>query len=167
MINRVVQTDKCDNLDQCNQSSSAIIYNEERDIINNNSLFDQKINLATDGSSSQFANRLRKRISKHNALTIANYILSMKTEANISHLYSEVVIKILIKLSDFHNHRSFKTMTVKIYCYVLIVYANLNLPIQCIGGSVHTISTDPVILDFSNGYIIHTLNLRKERNPLL
>jgi hypothetical protein len=81
VIKRIVQSDNCDHLDQHNHSSSVITYDEERNIINNNLLFDQRIDLATDGSSSQFANRLRKKISKHNALVIANYILSMKTEA--------------------------------------------------------------------------------------
>jgi hypothetical protein len=156
VIKRIVQSDKCDHLDQRNHSSSVITYDGERDSINNNLLFDQRIDLATDGSNSQFANRLRKKVSKHNALVIANFILSMKTEANISHLYREVITKILIKLSDFHSHKPFKNWLVKIYCYVLIVYTNLNLPIQCIDGSVPTISTDPAIPDFSNGYIIHT-----------
>lgn len=52
-------------------------------IANNDALFDRKIDLITEGIDLFFASKLRG-LPKDNALTIVNYILSMKNEINLS-----------------------------------------------------------------------------------
>ena len=47
-----------------------------------NSLFDRRIDLVTEGIDSFFASILRE-ILANNALTIVNYVLSMRSEINI------------------------------------------------------------------------------------
>ena len=47
-----------------------------------NSLFDRRIDLVTEGIDSFFASILRE-ILADNALTIVNYVLSMRSEINI------------------------------------------------------------------------------------
>ena len=47
-------------------------------------LFDQKLELATEGIEPYFLDHLKTRLSKENALTISKYILSMKVEINLS-----------------------------------------------------------------------------------
>lgn len=53
---------------------------------NNDALFDRKIDLITEGIAPFFASKLRE-LSKDNALTIIDYILSMKNEINLSDNY--------------------------------------------------------------------------------
>jgi hypothetical protein len=56
------------------------IFDEELD----SSLFDQKIELATDGLEPYYLDHLKKRISRKNSIIIARYILSMRIETNLS-----------------------------------------------------------------------------------
>ena len=69
------------------------------------SLFDIKIERATAGLIPYYSRRLLKEISKENALTIAKYILAMKTEINLSDHYRQDVIY-LSKLSTFDSNNN-------------------------------------------------------------
>jgi hypothetical protein len=83
------------------------------------SLFDIKIEKATAGLIPYYSRRLLEEISKENALTIAKYILAMKTEIDLSDHYRKDVIYLLSKLSIFdsnsinnsNNKKSFKQIT--------------------------------------------------------
>lgn len=49
-----------------------------------NPLFEQRLNNALDGLEYYYCDHLKNRISKLNAFTIANYVLAMKVETNLS-----------------------------------------------------------------------------------
>jgi integrase/recombinase XerD len=73
--------------------------------------FERKIDEVTAGLRPEYS-RLLYSLTVQNALFIADYILSMKTELNLSDNYREGVIKLLCKISKYHNNKkSFKTMT--------------------------------------------------------
>lgn len=71
---------------------------------NNDSLFDTKIDLITEGIDSFFASKIRE-LSKDNALTIVNYILSMRNEINLSDGYRRMNIYVLYSICNFFNNR--------------------------------------------------------------
>lgn len=62
---------------------------------NKNPLFDRKIEAATEGLLPCFSKTLHHKLPAENALTIANYILSMKTEINASLNYRKDSIRVL------------------------------------------------------------------------
>jgi hypothetical protein len=72
---------------------------------NNDAIFDQRIDLITEGIDSFMASNLRE-LPKNNALTIANYILSMKSEINLSDNYRRLNIYALYRLSRFFSNRN-------------------------------------------------------------
>ena len=73
--------------------------------------FERKIDEVTASLRTEYS-RLLYTLTVQNALFIADYILSMKTELNLSDNYREGVIKLLCKISKYHkNKKSFKTMT--------------------------------------------------------
>jgi hypothetical protein len=47
-------------------------------------LFEQRLNDALDGLEYYYYDHLKNRMSKSNALTIADYILTMKAETNLT-----------------------------------------------------------------------------------
>jgi integrase len=67
-----------------------------------NILFETKIEAAVEGLSSQYAKYFSK-ISRDNALIIANYISSIRTEANPSDHYRVSIIKLLCAFSKFFS----------------------------------------------------------------
>jgi hypothetical protein len=74
-------------------------------------LFDRKIDLITEGIDLFFASKLRG-LPKDNALTIVNYILSMKNEINLSNGYRKLNIYALYIISQFFkNEKTFKEIT--------------------------------------------------------
>ena len=73
----------------------------------NDPFFDRKIENATEGLKSDCYKRFYK-ISYDNALTIANYILSMKSEINPADNYRRDNIRLLIRFSIFHHNKAFK-----------------------------------------------------------
>jgi hypothetical protein len=73
----------------------------------NDVFFDRKIENVTEGLVAECSNALHK-ISHENALTIINYIMSMKVELNPSDNYRKDNIRLLAKFSSFHDNRSFK-----------------------------------------------------------
>ena len=66
-----------------------------------NPLFDQKLDIATEGLEPYYLEHLKTRISKENALTIANYVFSMKVETNLSVNHRRGIITSLKLLSEF------------------------------------------------------------------
>jgi len=81
---------------------------EEED--NANVLFDRKIEIATEGLIPYFS-KLCYELPHENALTIANYIISMKAEINPSPNYRKESIRSLYQLSKYCNHKSFRSLT--------------------------------------------------------
>jgi integrase len=92
-----------------------------KEIINNHindsdTLFERKIENATVGLSHDCFNWLERvanaNDNKENVIVIANYIMSMKTEINLSDNYRRAVIILVSKFSIFFkNQKSFKSMT--------------------------------------------------------
>ncbi|MFL6417991.1 MAG: hypothetical protein ACJ71P_01055, partial [Nitrososphaeraceae archaeon] len=76
-----------------------------------NPLFDQKLDIATEDLESYYLEHLKTRISKDNALTIANYVISMKVETNVSINHKRAVITSLKLLSELLGNKPFKQMT--------------------------------------------------------
>ena len=78
---------------------------------NTDSLFDRKIDLITEGIDRFFVSKLRG-LPKDNALTIIDYILSMKNEINLSDNYRKLNIFALHSLSMFlKNKKTYKELT--------------------------------------------------------
>jgi hypothetical protein len=67
-------------------------------------LFDRKIDLVAEGLDPFFDSKLRE-LSEDNALTIVNYILSMKNEINLSDGYRKLNIYVFYSISKFFNNR--------------------------------------------------------------
>jgi hypothetical protein len=74
-------------------------------------LFEQRLVNALDGLESYYLDHLRNRVSKANALTIADYVLSMKVETNLSTNYRRGIITTLKLVSQFLNNKPFREMT--------------------------------------------------------
>jgi integrase/recombinase XerD len=75
------------------------------------SLLERKVSLITEGLERNYADRLYK-IPRENAMAIIDFILSMKTEINLSANHIKNNIMALTLLSQFHNNKkSFKEMT--------------------------------------------------------
>src|SRR2546425_6147369 len=78
-------------------------------------LFERKIQNATDGLNHDCFTWLYEKVakfSKGNAAVIADYIMSMKTETNLSDNYRRAVIILLTRFSIFFsNQKTFKSMT--------------------------------------------------------
>jgi integrase len=73
--------------------------------------FDRKIEIVTAGLR-PYCNTILYKLSKDNALTIADYVISMKSEINLSDHYRADVIKLLCNLSIFCGKvKPFKQMT--------------------------------------------------------
>jgi hypothetical protein len=71
---------------------------------NTDSIFDRKIDLITEGIDRFLVSKLRG-LSKDNALTIIDYILSMKNEINLSDNYRKLNIFALHSLSMFLKNK--------------------------------------------------------------
>ena len=75
-------------------------------------LFDQKLEMATEGLEPYYLDHLKTRLSSGNALVISKYILSMKLEVNLSDNHRRSIITSLKLLSEFlKNKKSFRDMT--------------------------------------------------------
>ena len=109
---------------------------QQTDDDNNNRplFFERKIDEVTAGLRPEYS-RLLYALPVQNTLSIADYILSMKTEVNLSDNYRQDVIKLLCKISKYHNNKkSFKTMTRKILFHFLKVFVNLKHQIHFTSG---------------------------------
>jgi hypothetical protein len=73
-------------------------------------LFDRKVDLITEGIDPFYVSMLRE-LSQDNALTIVNYILSMKNEIDLSDNYRKLDIYSLYRISKFfNNEKSYKNL---------------------------------------------------------
>ena len=89
-----------------NARTKQIIKDNDSDPLN-----ERKIQNATEGLSHDCFNLLEK-VSKDNVVIITNYIISMKTEINLSDNYRRCIIILLSKFSIFFsNQKSFKSIT--------------------------------------------------------
>ena len=77
----------------------------------NQDIVDRKIDFATAGIHSYIHRDLTENVSPKNALIVAEYILEMKTENNLSDNYRVTTIELLSILSKFHNNKSFLLIT--------------------------------------------------------
>jgi hypothetical protein len=66
-----------DNVNKSHVSAASLALSSDNLTVNN-PLFERRLELATEGLEPSYFNRLRKLLSMTNALTIANYILTMK-----------------------------------------------------------------------------------------
>ena len=80
-------------------------------VTDNNSLFEQKLELATQGLEPYILEHLKTKILPDNALTISKYILSMKAEISLSINYKRAIISSLKLLSEFLDNRPFRDMS--------------------------------------------------------
>jgi integrase/recombinase XerD len=75
---------------------------------------DRKISLATEGFTTKFCESVlkdRNRLSKENALTISEYIISMKIEVNPRLTYVKNTIQFLSELARTVRRKEFKEMS--------------------------------------------------------
>jgi len=77
-----------------------------------NEIIGRQIDLAAEGLPEYVSKQLTDLyyLSSENALSIVNFILTQKTEINISNTYRINMISTLVLLSNFLNHMSFKDM---------------------------------------------------------
>lgn len=78
---------------------------------NNGEIINRKIDLATAGLQRFISKHLTQDISSQDALTLSEYILTMKNEINISDCYRETTIKILYDLCKFVRYKDFLNIT--------------------------------------------------------
>ena len=74
---------------------------------------DMKIQTAAEGLAPEYYRSIKKLSNKQNALTIADYLASMKSETNLSDNYRKSIIKITSIFSAFCKNRPFKSVTRK------------------------------------------------------
>jgi hypothetical protein len=74
---------------------------------NNDNLFDRNVDDITTGLQPYHNRYLKTQVSSDNALIICNYILSMKTETNLSDNYRRINNRLLTQFSKFHNQKPF------------------------------------------------------------
>lgn len=74
-------------------------------------LFYQRLNNALDGLEPYFMDHVKNKVSKTNALTIADYVLAMRVETNLSTNHRRGVITTLKLLSGYLEKRPFRKMT--------------------------------------------------------
>lgn len=66
-----------------------------------------KDRLCNGGTSTLHSQRFTENVSTKNAHTIAEYILAMNTENNLSDNYRATIIQLLSTLSKFHKNKNF------------------------------------------------------------
>jgi hypothetical protein len=132
------------------------------------SLFERKIDLATTKLQRQFYRRMINLPSKSNALAIADFILAMKTEANLSdnHRANYVMVLSSLSSSDGSNNRIFLEMNRQ---DILTFLNNCRKPDMKIGytsGLALITCIDLCYYIFSDGCIILMLSRGKGQNLL-
>jgi integrase len=79
---------------------------------NNDVLFDRKIEIASEGLNPYYSACFYKIPLKENALALANYIISLKSEINPSNNYRREIIDKISRFSIYYaNKTSFKNIT--------------------------------------------------------
>ena len=93
-----------------NRRHSTRDNNEAAATTHNDALFDRKVDLIIEGID-PFYNSMLRELPQDNALTIVNYILSMKNEINLSDNYRKLYIYALYRTSKFFkNEKSYKEL---------------------------------------------------------
>ena len=94
----------------------------------NDPLFDRKIDLATEGLQRQHANRLKALSSVDNRKTMVNFVLSMRSESNLSDNHRINYLSCLCRLSQFHGninnnktYKKFKEMSREDSYYLILM----------------------------------------------
>jgi hypothetical protein len=90
--------------------TSSVVNLTSADESYNTVLFERKIEDVTSGLT-HFVGKLLYKISKENALIIANYITSMRTEVNLSDHYRLDIINVLGNFSIYCNNNSLRLTT--------------------------------------------------------
>jgi integrase/recombinase XerD len=80
-------------------------------ICDHENITNRKIDFATAGLHPFIYKDLTRNVSPENALNIAEYVLAMKTETNLSDAYRSITIRTLSLLSRFSRNKSFASMT--------------------------------------------------------
>jgi len=77
------------------------------------SITERKLENATEDLPSRCSGLLQRMLpaNRDNVLTICDYILSLKSEINLSNNYRRDVIELLYKFSTLFNNKSFKEIT--------------------------------------------------------
>jgi hypothetical protein len=78
---------------------------------NNQEVINRKIELVTAGLHYFIYKDLTQNVSPENALTVSEYILTMKNEINISDNYRKITIGVLCSLCKFVQNKKFLNMT--------------------------------------------------------
>lgn len=73
-------------------------------------IINRKISLATEGLPPYIENWLRMKISNINALTISEYVLSLRREINPSQNYTKMQIQALVELSEYSKQKPFEQL---------------------------------------------------------
>ncbi|MGB6529793.1 MAG: hypothetical protein WBF33_16935, partial [Candidatus Nitrosopolaris sp.] len=71
----------------------------------------RKISLATEGLEPYVENWLKIKTSNYNALTISEYVLSLRREINPSQNYTKMQIQALVELSEYLKQKPFEQLT--------------------------------------------------------
>src|SRR5215467_372931 len=71
----------------------------------------RKISFATEGLQPYVENWLRIKTSNYNALTISEYVLSLRREINPSQNYTRMQIQALVELSEYSKQKPFEQMS--------------------------------------------------------
>src|SRR5215469_2242713 len=71
----------------------------------------KRISLATEGLQPYIENWLKIKTSNYNALTISEYVLSLRSEINPSQSYTRMQIQALVELSEYSKQKPFKQLT--------------------------------------------------------
>jgi len=77
----------------------------------NNDTTNRMVSLATEGLPLYVENWLRIKTSNENALTISEYVLSLRRETNPSPNYTKMQIRALVDLSEYLNQKPFGRLT--------------------------------------------------------
>jgi integrase len=96
------------------QQQQQQYYQQQNNIMMNDPLLDTKIEDGTSGLIRYYSNLLHKvsLSNKENALTIISYIITMRTETNLSDNYMRDLIRLLSTFSTYFDHKlSFKVIT--------------------------------------------------------
>jgi integrase/recombinase XerD len=77
----------------------------------NTMISNRRIGLATEGLPLYVGNWLRIKTSNENALTISEYILSLRREINPPQNYTKMQIQALVELSEYTKQKPFERLT--------------------------------------------------------
>jgi hypothetical protein len=88
-------------------SETFLAVNGTTDVIASN----RRISLATEGLQPCVENWLKIKTSNKNALTISEYVLSLRREINPSQNYTKTQIQALVELSEYLKQKPFEQLT--------------------------------------------------------